>query len=90
MPRAKPTTVDRFGRILIPKPLREAAGLHEGTQVEVIREGDGLRLVPREDGVLLKTVKGVLIARGEAAGDLAGAVQRHRQRRLRRLAGLGG
>jgi hypothetical protein len=40
--------------------------------------------------VLLKTVKGVLIASGEAARDLMAAVQRHRQQRLRRLAGLGG
>jgi AbrB family looped-hinge helix DNA binding protein len=87
MPRAKPTTVDRFGRVLIPKALREAAGLCEGTNVEVIKEDHGLRIVPREESVLLKAVKGVLIASGEAAGDLAAAVRRHRQQRLGKLAG---
>ena len=87
MPRAKPTTVDRFGRVLIPKALRDAAGLGEGTHVEVIREAHGFRIVPREESVLLKTVKGVLIASGEAAGDLTGAVRRHRQQRLGKLAG---
>lgn len=34
------TTIDRAGRIVIPKPLREAAGLAAGVEVEVeLRDG---------------------------------------------------
>lgn len=87
MPRAKAATVDPFGRILIPKRLREATGLREGAEVEIIPEDRGVRLLPREEGLLLKTVKGVLVATGQAAGDLASAVQRDRQKRLGKLAG---
>src|SRR5438105_2312312 len=35
-------TVDHFGRILIPKAIREAAGLREGTEVDIVAEGDHL------------------------------------------------
>ena len=87
MPRAKPTTIDSFGRVLIPKDVRDAAGLREGTEVEVTRDGRVIRLVPRDEGVLLATVEGVVVIVGEAAGDLAGAVQRTRATRHAKLTG---
>ena len=87
MARAKPTTVDSFGRVLIPKEVRDAAGLHEGTEVEVIRDGRAVRLVPREGGVLLAEVDGIVVIVGEAAGDLASGVQSTRSARHAKLAG---
>ena len=87
MPRTKPTTLDRFGRLLIPKTLRDAAGLRTGVEVEIVADDEGLRLIPRRRGVLLKEVDGVLIAAGEAAGDLASAVRHDREKRVRRLLG---
>jgi len=85
--RSKPAAVDRFGRILIPKSVREAAGLREGAEVEIVPDDRGLRLVLREEGILLKGVDGVLIAAGEAVGELASAVRHDRQKRIRKLAG---
>jgi len=87
MARTKPATLDRFGRLLIPKALREAAGLRTGVEVEIVADDEGLRLLPRHRGVLLKEVDGVLIAAGEAAGDLASAVRHDREKRVRRLLG---
>ena len=86
MARTKPATIDRFGRILIPKALREGAGLRAGTEVEIVAEGRALRLLPRDEGVLLREVGGVLVASGEAVGDLVGAVRRDRQKRLDKVA----
>ena len=34
MPRSKPATIDAFGRIHLPKRLRDAAGLQIGMEVE--------------------------------------------------------
>ena len=85
MPRAKPATVDRFGRVLIPKALREFVGLRGGTEVEIVPDEQGVRLMPREQGVLLKKVGGVLVASGEASGDLAAAVHLERRKRVRKL-----
>jgi AbrB family looped-hinge helix DNA binding protein len=39
-------TVDRVGRIVIPKPLRVALGIGPDTEVEVMADGTGLRLEP--------------------------------------------
>lgn len=39
-------TVDAMGRIVVPKPLRDALGLEPGTVVDISRYGEGLHLVP--------------------------------------------
>lgn len=39
-------TVDRVGRIVIPKPLRDALGIGPDTELEVVADGAGLRLDP--------------------------------------------
>lgn len=39
-------TVDRVGRIVIPKPLRIALGIGPDTELEVLADGAGLRLEP--------------------------------------------
>jgi AbrB family looped-hinge helix DNA binding protein len=39
------TTIDRAGRIVIPKTLRDALGLHAG-EVELTRDGAGIRIEP--------------------------------------------
>jgi AbrB family looped-hinge helix DNA binding protein len=55
------TTIDKAGRVVIPKPLRDALGLVPGTELEIL-EQDGcvviepppsrVRLVQREDGLV--------------------------------------
>lgn len=39
-------TIDRVGRIVIPKPLRVALGIAPDTQLELIPDGSGLRIEP--------------------------------------------
>ncbi|MER3411086.1 MAG: antitoxin, partial [Thermoleophilia bacterium] len=60
------STIDRAGRIVIPKPLRDAAGLRPGQEVEIHeREGrieiepvaSAMRLVER-DGFLAAEIEG--------------------------------
>jgi AbrB family looped-hinge helix DNA binding protein len=38
-------SIDRLGRIVVPKPLRDSLGLVAGTQMELVEEPDGFRLV---------------------------------------------
>jgi len=38
--------VDSLGRIVVPKPLRDALGLHPGSTVEISHYGAGLQLLP--------------------------------------------
>lgn len=43
-------TVDRVGRIVIPKPLRTALGIGPDTELEIEPDGVGLRLQPVTPG----------------------------------------
>ena len=38
--------IDKAGRIVVPKPLRERLGLRAGTEIEVDESADGLTLKP--------------------------------------------
>jgi bifunctional DNA-binding transcriptional regulator/antitoxin component of YhaV-PrlF toxin-antitoxin module len=40
--------IDHAGRLVIPKPLREACGIDETTPLEARRVGRELRLIPRD------------------------------------------
>jgi AbrB family looped-hinge helix DNA binding protein len=40
------TTIDAVGRIVVPKPLRDALGLAPGTHVDLSLYGAGIQIVP--------------------------------------------
>jgi AbrB family looped-hinge helix DNA binding protein len=61
--------VDAAGRIVVPKPLREAMGLRAGSTVEISRYGAGLQLIPTGRTARLEDEDGVLVATGETAID---------------------
>jgi len=64
-------TIDRAGRVVIPKELRDRLGIEADTELEVTAEGDGIRLTPRrrpgravidEDGwPVIEAVRGMTI-----------------------------
>jgi AbrB family looped-hinge helix DNA binding protein len=70
--------VDRFGRVTIPKKVRDKLGLEPGTVLEVQQQGGSVLLKPVPEEPRLLEKDGVLVFRGTASGDLAGAVQSHR------------
>ena len=63
------TTIDAVGRIVVPKPLRDALGLAPGSTVDISRYGAGLQLVPTGRTARLVDESGVLVATGETAID---------------------
>lgn len=52
-------TIDKVGRVVIPKPLRDQAGLRPG-EVELILDGPGVRIEPVA-GQTLEERDGVLV-----------------------------
>lgn len=82
------TTVDRFGRVVLPKRVRETLGLVPGSALEVEAEGGAVRLRPVEEGASLVERSGVWVFEGSAQGDVAGAVNVHREARSRRAGGM--
>ena len=63
------TTIDAVGRIVVPKPLRDALGLTPGSTVDISRYGAGLQLVPSGRTATLTDESGVLVATGTTAID---------------------
>jgi AbrB family looped-hinge helix DNA binding protein len=68
------TTIDKAGRVVIPKVLREHVGLSEG-EVEITADGSGLRIesVPgegltEEGGLLVIPASGDTITAAEVRG----------------------
>lgn len=80
------TNLDRFGRVIIPKKVRDKLGLKPGAVLEVQQQGGDVLLKPVQEEPRLLEKDGVLVFRGKASGDLAGAVQSHRRERLKRVA----
>lgn len=75
-------TLDRSGRFVIPKAMRDALGLGPGSKLEIEEREDALLLRPRRPELDLVEEDGVLVFAGEAAGDLETAVKNHRRERL--------
>jgi len=63
------TSIDSVGRIVIPKPLRDALGLRPGSTVDISRYGAGLQLLPAGRTARLVDEAGVLVATGDTSID---------------------
>ena len=63
------TSIDSVGRIVIPKPLREALGLHPGSTIDISRYGAGLQLIATGRTARLEEEDGVLVATAETEID---------------------
>jgi AbrB family looped-hinge helix DNA binding protein len=79
------TTVDRFGRVVIPKETRDHFGLTPGTAVTVVDAEDGVLLRPEVQDAPLAVKGGVLVFSGKASGDADALVRRTREERIRRF-----
>jgi AbrB family looped-hinge helix DNA binding protein len=86
------TTLDRFGRVLIPKPVRDRLGLEPGSEMELtVKEGALVlrRHPPSRPGVVYKGGIPVFTGRiPEGDMDVVALIHRLREERHRRIAGL--
>ena len=85
-------TLDNFGRIVIPKKIRDRLGIQPGSKLRLdVEEGDDrerLALEPLRDKPILQRRGRLLVHTGELVGDVEDAVQRDRDERIRTLTGL--
>ncbi|MDE0026941.1 MAG: AbrB/MazE/SpoVT family DNA-binding domain-containing protein [Spirochaetaceae bacterium] len=80
-------TIDRTGRIVVPKRLRDRFNLVAGTELEIEAVGDGLqlRMVASEPTLIRK--KGFLVHHGttRAAVDIVDFIHAEREGRIRHV-----
>ena len=84
-------TIDRAGRIVVPKSLRERFNLVAGTELEIEANGECLQLrkVGAEPALVRK--KGILVHHGDARVtlDVAAFIRAERESRSRRILSAG-
>jgi AbrB family looped-hinge helix DNA binding protein len=81
------TKVDRFGRIVVPKEIRDRHGLLPGSELEIEDSPETivLRALSELPGMVEK--EGILVFRGRPTGDLDAAILSQRKERLRKTGG---
>lgn len=61
--------IDQAGRIVLPKPIRDALGLLPGTKVDISPYGAGVQVVPAGRTARLVEEDGVLVSAGDTPVD---------------------
>lgn len=81
-------TLDKAGRVVLPKGLRDQMQLGPGDRLELESAGERITLRPIRPKVLLKKEFGVWVYPGEPAGvSIPNLIDREREKCLRELAG---
>jgi AbrB family looped-hinge helix DNA binding protein len=83
------TVLDEFGRIALPRRVREDLRLEPGTKLRIEEQGGGIFLKPMAEETPLVLKDGVLVFVGELEDDADEALERDRAHRVRDLMGLG-
>ena len=79
------TTLDRFGRVIIPKRVRHDLGLRPGMTLRVQEQGLRIILEPVDEEPHVVMKEGILVFSGCAAGDIVQAVRAHREARVEKI-----
>jgi AbrB family looped-hinge helix DNA binding protein len=77
------TTLDKFGRIVIPKEIRDDFNLKPGSQIRIEESDQAIVLKPVAGEPSLHLKEGVLVFSGGPMGDFEKELETHREDRLK-------
>jgi AbrB family looped-hinge helix DNA binding protein len=73
--------IDKFGRIVIPKKIRERLGLLPGSPIKMEERKNAVLIYPESSKPLFEYQDNVLVYMGQPTGDLLEAVKKSREER---------
>ena len=79
------TSLDRFGRIVIPKKIREDFNLKAGTPIRIEEGEKAIILIPVHGEPNLQVKDGVLVFSGSPLEDFGNALAKHRDERIKSI-----
>ncbi len=79
------TRLDKYGRVVLPKDIRDHLDLKPGQELKVEKVDEKVVLKPLKKELPLHVKNGVLVFSGIATGDIAKAVKQHREGRLKKV-----
>lgn len=78
-------SIDKFGRVLIPKTVRDHLGIKPGTVLQISERDDEILLKLLTQKTSLQRENGILIFTGEAVSDIESAIEKEREERFKDL-----
>ena len=79
------TTLDKFGRIVIPKEIRDYFNLRPGSQIRIEESEQTIILKPVVGEPNLHYKDGLLVFSGVPMGGLEKTLEKHREDRFRKI-----
>ncbi len=79
------TTLDRYGRIVIPKKLREHLGITRHTNLNIKEEGERIVIEPIHSEDVLVNKEGILVYTGNISSEINDLLKANRNNRIRKL-----
>jgi AbrB family looped-hinge helix DNA binding protein len=78
-------TIDKAGRIIVPKEVRQRLGLRANAELELVDHPNGILLRPVQSRPSLVKIHGLLVHQGqlEDGADLDGLIESARDERIR-------
>jgi AbrB family looped-hinge helix DNA binding protein len=82
--------IDRAGRVILPKPVRDRLGLHAGSDLEILETKEGVLLRPADRRPSLVRKGSFWVHTGEIPPgfDILKAIDEDREERMRKAWGL--
>jgi AbrB family looped-hinge helix DNA binding protein len=82
--------MDKAGRVILPKPVRDRLGLRAGSDLEIEETAGGIVLRPAEQKPSMIKKQGLWVHTGKVAPgfDIVQAIRDDREERIRKLAGV--
>lgn len=79
------TSIDNYGRIIIPKSIREHLGLHPGSILEIEESNHDIVLKTLDEQPQLKVEEGIFVFTGKAIHNVENVLETIRSERLKKL-----
>ena len=78
--------IDNFGRILIPKKIRDEFGISKSSEIEInTTDNDEIIIKPGASKPFVKNKDGVLVVCSESVGSLEDILEGDREERIRKI-----
>jgi AbrB family looped-hinge helix DNA binding protein len=79
------TTIDRFGRVVIPKKVRDDFGLTPNVELEVEGGSNGIVIHPKREDPFVISKNGVLVVRAKATEPIEYFLEKDRRNRIKHI-----
>jgi AbrB family looped-hinge helix DNA binding protein len=76
------TAIDKFGRVLIPKSIRDHLGVEPGEVVQVIEQDNQILIKLIKNKTALKMKDNIMVYDAEPTGDIEEAIKKQRDERM--------